>query len=554
MKKFNSIVIATICMFGFQNSQAQLCTGNKGPNLLGAKGTFSAPFITVNTSAASCLSDGSNTYNPNGNIGNALAGCTAAIGDIIPCSDYGYTAASNGMQPEFTYSIMKVMGDENGSNCIHSPIWQAKDHTGDGGYFMAVNGAPNQGYSPLFYQIKTIPVCIGTTYEFSAWVINMMPPGGDASAAPNISFVVNGNVIGTSGPIPYDRQWHQVGGQFTPTISDVADPAHPTVDLQVINATQVAGGNDLGLDDISFRVCQSRIVVDGPAIVTEGASTVVHYTVSDPIDQNTWWKIQMSSDGGSTFGDITTGDVGTFGPDHTYTVDYPIFGGIAALPQWNGFQFRILVSTSKIGLDNPDCIYVNEYRIIVASGGPLPVKLASFSGTYSDGVSTLNWQTSQELNNDRFELFRSYNGNDFELAASVAGAGNSYTPKSYSYQDRIGAAQGNYVFYKLKQIDKDGKFTFSNVIRLSLSNTASSFQVFPNPVVNNFTASFSAPKTGTATLLIRNTSGQTVYRKTVDVIKGNNSVQVNTPQLNTGMYYINVVNDEINYNAKIQKL
>ena len=551
MKQFNSLVLAVLFILSFQISQAQLCTGTKGPNLLGAKGTFSAPFITVNANAATCLTNGSNTYNPNGNIGNALTGCTATIGDVLPCSDYKYTASENGMMPEFTYSIMKVMGDQNGSNCIHTPTWQAKDHTGDGGYFMAVNGAPDQNFSKIFYQIKTIPVCLGTTYEFSAWVINMMP-SGDEGSAPNVSFVVNGKVIGNSGPIPYDRQWHQVGGQFTPTISDVSNPLKPTVDLQVINATQVAGGNDLGLDDISLRVCQSRIDVSGPTVVTEGLPATAHYVVNDPLNQNTWWKIQFSSDGGSTFNDITTGDEAVFGPNHSYTVDYNIFGGIPSVAMWNGFQFRILVSTSKLGLDNPDCIYVNEYRIIVASGAPLPVKLVSFDGTYSDGIASLSWQTSQELNNDRFELFRSYNGTDFDLAASVAGSGNSYTAKSYSYQDHV-AATGNNVFYKLKQIDKDGKFTFSSVIKLSLGSAKTAFQIFPNPVVNNFTASFSAPKTGTATLMIRNSNGQTVYNKTVNVIKGNNSVVVNNAPLKTGMYYITIVNDDIHFNSKLQK-
>lgn len=555
MKKFNSIILAAICLFGFQTSQAQLCTGNKGPNLLGAKGTFSAPYITVNTNASSCLSDGSNTFNPAGNIGNALTGCSASIGDIIPCSDYTYvdkshTDPSGGMTPEFTYSIMKVMGDANGSNCIHAPIWKAKDHTGDGGYFLAVNGAPNSSYSPLFYQIKHIPVCIGTTYEFSAWVISMIPgpEGTTDNASPNISFVVNGTTIATSGKIKYNQTgtWVQVGGQFTATTN--------FVDLQVVNATSVAGGNDLGLDDISIRVCQSRIEPSGPSTVLEGSPAVAHFKVTDPLDENTWYKIQFSSDGGSTFNNITSGDQATYGADHSYTVDYNIFGGIPVNSLMNGYQFRILVSTSKDGLDNPDCIYVGEYRMIVASGGPLPVKLTSFNGNYADGVATLNWQTSQELNSDRFELFRSFDGNDFTLAATVAGAGNSFTPKNYSYQDRINGAQGNYVFYKLKQIDKDGKFTFSNVIKLSLSDSKSSFQVFPNPVVNNFTASFSAPKTSTATLLIRNTNGQTVYKKSVDVIKGNNSVQVGASQLSTGMYYINIVNDEINYNAKLQKL
>ena len=554
MKKFNTLLLAAIGMFSFQISQAQLCTGNKGPNLLGAKGTFSAPYITVNTSADACLSNGSNSYNPSGNIGNALTGCTATTGDILPCSDYNYTAQQNGMQPEFTYSIMKIMGDASGSNCLHKAIWQASDHTGDGGYFMAVNGSPDAAHPKMFYQIKTIPVCLGTTYEFSAWVINMMPPGGDTTAAPSVSFVVNGHVIGTSGHIPYDRQWHQVGGQYTPTLADVTDPLHPTVDLQVYNATQIAGGNDLGLDDISFRVCQSRITANGSTVVLAGNSASAQFTVTDPLDQNTWYKIEFSSDGGSTFNNVTSGDQAVYGADHTYTINYDIFGGKPISSQMNGFQFRILVSTSKLGLDNPACIYVGEYRMIVAEGGPLPVKLVSFDGTYSNGVASLKWQTSQELNNDRFELFRSYDGADFELAGTIAGAGNSFTPKSYSYQDHI-TASGSNVYYKLKQIDIDGKFTFSNIVKLSLSNSLNaSFQIYPNPVMNNFTASFSAAKTGKATLLIRSTNGQTVYRESIDVISGNNSKSISVPQLVTGMYYVTIVNDEINYNGKLQKL
>ena len=87
------------------------------------------------------------------------------------------------------------------------------------------------------------------------------------------------------------------------------------------------------------------------------------------------------------------------------------------------------------------------------------------------------------------------------------------------------------VYYKLKQIDIDGKFTFSNIVRLSSNDNNASFKIYPNPVTNNFTASFSASKSGVATLLIRNTNGQTVYRKSVSVIKGANSVSITGQQL-----------------------
>ena len=548
MKKFNTILLAAIFICGYQFSSAQtgtLCDGNKGPNLLGARGTFSVPYITVNTSADACLQSGSNTYNPIGNVGNQLEGCSNPSGNIFPCSDYTYTSKQNGMQPEFTYSIVKVMGDANGSNCLHSPIWKAKDHTGgDGSYFMAVNGAADVIQTPIFYQIKAIPVCENATYEFSAWVINMMPPG-NINDAPNISFVVNGtDTIGNSGPIPYDNQWHKVGGSFVASTS--------TVDLKVINATKVGGGNDLGLDDISINVCQSQIVVNGPAVVTENNTVTPSFTVTDPTNTYTTYMWQVSRNGSLSFTNLGGGTINY--TNGTATLNYTITNPSSDLNQANadGNIYRLVVATSKTNLAKPDCIYFNDYTLRVASGGPLPIQLSSFDGTYSDGVATLKWQTSQELNNDRFELFRSFDGNNFELAATVAGAGTSYTTKNYSYQDRI-ASSANSVYYKLKQIDKNGKFSFSSVIKLSLSATTSSFQLFPNPVVNNFTASFTAPRTTTATLLIRNSNGQTVYSKSIDVVKGSNAIPVNNAPLTTGMYYVTIANDDFNFTGKLQK-
>lgn len=551
MKHFYTIAIAIAAIFCSQSTSAQtgtLSDGNKGPNLLGARGTFSVPYITVNKQAASCLQTGGSTYSPAGNIGNELDGCKNPSSNIFPCSDYTYTAKKNGMQPEFTYSIMKVMGNASGSNCLHDKIWTGKNHTqdqygnDDGGYFMAVNGAPDIKKSPIFYQIKSIPICSGGTYEFSAYVMNMMPGVGPDNASPNISFIVNGtDTICTSGPIERGAKWIKVGGTFVAK-SD-------KVDLKMVNSTAVADGNDLGLDDISITVTNSKITVTPSTATYEGNSVSPTFTVVDSTDLNTWYKWQLSKDGGITFSDITTGDQTTY-INHKFVLTYPINNITAKM---NGYMYRLVVSTSQSALSNPQCIYFNDYVLIVApEGAPLPIQLTSFTGTYSEGIATLNWQTSQEINNDRFELFRSFDGSDFELAGTIAGAGNSYSVKNYRYQDRVNLS-GN-IFYKLKQIDKDGNFSFSQIVRLSAKSANASFQIYPNPVVSNFTASFSATKTGKAMLLIRNTNGQTVYTQTIDVIKGNNAQTINAPQLKTGMYYVSVVNDEINYNAKMQKM
>jgi hypothetical protein len=548
MKQFNTILLAVISLLSLQSAFAQtgtLCDGNKGPNLLAARGTFSIPYITPNANADACIQSGTNSYNPLENVGSKIEPCGDPSGNIFPCSDYNYTAVQNGMQPEFTYSIVKIMGDESGSNCLHSPIWIAADHTGDQGYFLAVNGRPDIDQTPIFYQIKSIPVCVNAIYEFSAWVINMMPPGGSVDASPSISFVVNGtDTIGTSGHIPYDHQWHKVGGQFMATTG--------LVDLKVVNSTAVAGGNDLGLDDISFNVCQSKITVNGPAVGTEGSTISPTYTIIDASQTNTVYQWQVSRNAGITFTNITGGTIIYTNGVATLSYDITNVSSDLSQPNANGNIYRLVVAASRGGLITPDCHYFNDYTLVVAEGGPTPVKLTSFNGDYSNGVARLNWQTSQELNNDRFELYRSFDGNNFELATSIAGAGNSSVPKNYTYQDHINL-DGN-VYYKLKQVDIDGKFSFSNIIKLSSNDAKASFKIYPNPVVNNFAASFSAPKSGVATLLIRNTSGQTVYKKSLSIVKGDNTVSIGAQQFSTGMYYINIINDEINYSGKLQKL
>lgn len=543
MKQFIKLLSAVLCLFSFQFSSAQT---NSGPNLLGARGTFSVPYITVNTSADSSLQSGKNSYSPIGNVGSKLGKSANSSGNLYPCSDYNYTAKVKGMQPEFTYSILKVIGDENGSNAIHTPIWTAKDHTGDGGYFLAVNGAPDITKSPIFYQINSIPVRIGSVYEFSAWVINMMPAGGDSAAAPDISFVVNGaDTIGTSGHIAYDRQWHKVGGQFIATTS--------TVDLKVINSTFVANGNDLGLDDISINEVQSQITVAGPAFTTEGSTVTPVFTVTDPSQMNIYCKLQVSRNASISFTDLQSGTLAYTNGVSIFKYNITNASTDLSQPNANGNVYRLVVATSPANLASPTYNIFNDYNLVVASNSLMPVKLVSFNGSYSNGLATLNWETSQEINNDHFELYRSFDGQQFDLVATIAGAGTSFVPKYYSFRDGIGTKASD-VYYRLKQVDIDGKASFSNIVRLSIGDGNESFRIYPNPVVNNFTATFNASNAGNATLLIRNVNGQTVYSKTLNILKGNNAVSVQVPQLMRGMYYVSVVNEELNFNTKMQKL
>lgn len=547
MKHFYMTMLALV-LTGTATIKAQT-----GPNLLGAKGTFSAPFVTPNNGASSCTRSGSASYNPVGNIGNAL-NTLSGIGSAQPGSGYNYTANSGGLQPEYTYTLIKNIGDNNGGNCIKGD-WRGQDHTGDGGWFMAVNGAPDKTKSPIFYKINSISVCAGTKYEFSAWVINMLPassPAAKPGSEPNISFKITANgtstIIANSGPVTYTNTptWVKVSGEF------IVPPMISSVDLEVINATAVASGNDLGLDDISFNVVESNISITGvggplPTALCEGSNANVQFTINDITETNSWYKWQVSTDGGATFTDSTVPVQASFSANsYALTLNFT-----NVTTDMNGNKYRLVVSTSAAGLDNPTCTYVNEYTLIVNACGPTPVTLTSFSGKYANGLAILDWQTSQEMNNDRFEIFRSFDGQQFSYIGAVKGAGYSNVVKNYSYTDQPGTSP--YIYYRLRQVDADGKAVYSNIVKIATGAKAT-MEVYPNPFTSYFTATFTANKTADAKIIVRNSIGQPVMQRTIKAIKGNNSINItNLPAMTPGVYYVTIFNDDINYNIKLQK-
>lgn len=550
MKQFYISMLALACLGTTKvNSQT-------GPNLLGAKGTFSAPFVTPNTNAAACTQNGTASYSPLNNIGNPLSTLSGA-GTAQPASGYTYVSGNNGLQPEFTYTLIKNIGDANGGNCIKGD-WRGQNHTPDDGWFMAVNGSPNANKSKIFYKIDAMTVCPGTKYEFSAWVINLLPKTSSSAkpgSEPNISFrIISGNdtsLIANSGPVAYNNnpQWVKVSGTFTAPVTA------SVVTLEVVNATTVASGNDFGLDDISFNVVESNINVtdmDGNAPATtlcEGGSTQVKFTVTDPNQTNSWYQWQVSTDGGANFRDTLAAAQATFsGSSYTLTLNLQ-----NVTSEMNGTKYRLKVSTSLAGLSSPDCSDINEYTLIVTACGPMPVTLTSFNGKYANGVAQLDWQTTMEMNNDHFELYRSYDGQQFSLVGTVKGAGYSNTIRNYSYSDNM-VGSGQYVYYRLKQVDSDGKFSYSNIVKISIANFQAKMEVYPNPFSSQFNVSFSANKSADATLIIRNSMGQPVVKKIVKTNQGNNSLTINNiPSLAPGVYYISITNDDINYNSKLQK-
>jgi len=109
---------------------------------------------------------------------------------------------------------------------------------------------------------------------------------------------------------------------------------------------------------------------------------------------------------------------------------------------------------------------------------PLPVELTAFSGKVTKAGNALNWSTASELNNSYFEVQRSKAGKTWQAIGKVQGAGTTLEAQTYAFVDDNPLPGANY--YRLKQVDVDGAFDYSDVIQLVAKTT--SVQIFPNPV------------------------------------------------------------------------
>ena len=176
---------------------------------------------------------------------------------------------------------------------------------------------------------------------------------------------------------------------------------------------------------------------------------------------------------------------------------------------------------------------------VIESGGLLPVKYLSFDAVVNDKAVLLKWLTTQEVNNSHFEVERSFDMNSFNTIGMVLDGFVNGANKSYQYKDNSNELQGrSIVYYRLKQFDIDGKFTYSKVIAVRLQAKAGVvMQVSPNPFVESVNVRYTATESGIAQIRIMNMEGQTMLSKQATISKGYNNIQVaDLKGLATGMY------------------
>ncbi len=221
---------------------------------------------------------------------------------------------------------------------------------------------------------------------------------------------------------------------------------------------------------------------------------------------------------------------------NAYHTGQQLSKSVSGLEANKKYYYRIASTKSSLG-DKGNYIYSDS---VVTTATVLPLDFTSFTVENKTDFVQLNWKTENETNNKYFNVQHSNDGFNWETISVVYPINSKAAV--YSFKHLTPKAGTNY--YKIQQVDKDGKFTFSQVKFVDFSLNIEKFSFYPNPVADYLNIDFSSEKSFVATLSVYDLSGKLVLKSSQNINMGKNTLKVNISTLNSGTYLI-VVNDNL---------
>ncbi|MCU0343707.1 MAG: M28 family peptidase [Ignavibacterium sp.] len=365
--------------------------------------------------------------------------------------------------------------------------------------------------------VKTLPVGGG----------GFNPPGSTPPTTFNQFFVAPLTVA------MYDEannltNWTSAGGWNITTSKYVSAPS---------SFTDSPGGNYPASTTSSLRY-------NNQFSLTDVLGALVEFDTQWDIE-NDWdyGQIQLSTDNGTNWipltGQHTNLGTGSFQPPNQ-----PLYDGTQStwvhesidISAYADQQFTLRFYFRSDQSVQADGWYVDNIKISIYTGA-IPVELISFTSSIINNSVNLNWITATELNNSGFEIQRSINMSDWATIGFVTGNGTSTEVHNYSFADAnpvIGLS-----YYRLKQIDFDGSYEFSNIIEV-VYGTISDYslaQNYPNPFNPMTRINYSIKEKGTVELKVFDLLGSEIASLVnEEQTPGNYEVFWDASSLSSGVY------------------
>ncbi len=177
----------------------------------------------------------------------------------------------------------------------------------------------------------------------------------------------------------------------------------------------------------------------------------------------------------------------------------------------------------------------STFNLLSGNQQTLPVELLFFDAIPNNNEVFLSWKTASEQNNDFFLLERSKDGRDFEAIAQINGAGTSTLPQNYSYVDEKPFKGVNY--YRLRQVDFDGKFEFSNIKSVQIDSRGSSnWKLAPSPTEGSLNILFEDAVPTSGEIIIYDILGHLVHQEII--AEGRELINLSLHHLPSGTYFL----------------
>lgn len=311
------------------------------------------------------------------------------------------------------------------------------------------------------------------------------------------------------------------GTRYYPRLAAVLDGSNYAIGDK-LPSIGIATTHKLTVRDNNSGVSSAQVTVNidggsGPFLITNDTpgsllGPIGSYPLAGPITVN--WSVNgtagapvnctlvdifLSTDGGLTF------------PTTLATATPNMLGtAIVTLPLVNTDKARIKIApSSSTAAGNVPNVFFDISNVDFTIGSPMPVTLVSFEvKPGSESSAVLNWKTSEETNNAGFDIEMSADARNFTKVGFLEGGGSTKVVREYQYA--VKHLQSGRYYFRLKQLDYDGKFEYSQIRAMELKVAKELLSVYPNPTSGKLRINPSLHKGQAFTVKIVNQSGRTV--------------------------------------------